>query len=132
MRDGPSLAVSITPLYSRQIPQNHPPVVLAGVVSEDEISLRFNEIAEGADPAAAESVENSQAAVGFLVEGGGEDAEVAAGGALMPEKGASGVELDSPFGYEVAKVAGSRRFGTWRDFGSGFGHMDKRCKRLNC
>lgn len=43
--------------------------------------------------------------MGFLVEGGGKHAEVAAGGALVAEEGVAGVEGDSPFGLGLGFAA---------------------------
>lgn len=43
--------------------------------------------------------------MGFLVEGGGKHAEVAAGGALVAEEGIAGVEGDAPFGLGLGFAA---------------------------
>lgn len=43
--------------------------------------------------------------MGLLVKGGGEHAEVAAGGALVAEEGVAGVEVDSPFGLGLGFAA---------------------------
>ena len=61
-------------------------------------SFGFDQISERPDSATAKSVENTEFGFGFLVERGGENAEVSACGALVSEEGIAGLEFMTPFG----------------------------------
>lgn len=94
---------------------------LEGVVGPDEVGLALGEVAEGAHAAAAHGVEDAEAtARGAAPESSGEDAEIAADGALAAEEGVAGLELDAPLLHLgprcdqwlplAAKLSGSRAF----------------------
>lgn len=74
------------------------PAFLIRVVCEHEVRLRLHQVPQRPDTAPAHGVEDSETAVGFAVEGCGEHAEVAAGGALLAEEGLAGVEFETSFG----------------------------------
>lgn len=84
-----------------QVGEDGPPSVVVGIVGPDEVGAGLGEVAEGTDAAAAHGVEEAKAAAGgAAVEGGGQHAEVPAGGALRAEEGVAGVELDASLRVE--------------------------------
>ena len=68
----------------------------------------FDQISERPDSATAESVENTEFGFRFLVERGGENAEVLACGALVSEEGIAGLEFMTPFGLVLGFEARPR------------------------
>lgn len=85
------------PSFSGEVGEDEAPVALEGVVGPHEGRAGLGEVAEGADAAPAHGIEDAEAAAkGHPVEGGGQDAEVAADDALAAEEGVACLELDAP------------------------------------
>nr|POE85825.1 hypothetical protein CFP56_07162 [Quercus suber] len=103
-----SFTHSETPLETRQVLRYDSPILFVRVVCEHEIGLGFDQVPERPDPATAESVENTEFGFGFLVERGGENAEVSACGALVPEEGVAGLKFMTPFGLVLGFEARPR------------------------
>lgn len=109
MRHDPSpLVLFETPPDARQVLRYDSPILFVRVVCENEIGLGFDQVPERPDAATAESVENTEFGFGFLVQRGGENAEVSACGALVPEEGIAGLEFMTPFGLVLGFEARPR------------------------
>ena len=109
MRHYPSsFTLSETPLDARQVLRYNSPILFVRVVCEHEIGLGFDQVPERPNPATAESVENTEFEFGFLVERGGENAEVSGCGALVPEEGIALLEFMTPFGLVLGFEARPR------------------------
>lgn len=94
--------------HPRQVPRDHVTVIVVRVVRQHEIGPGLDKVPEGPDPAAAHGVEDAELVAGPPLQGGGEDAEVAADGALAAVEGAAGLELVAALGG-VALGGAARR-----------------------
>ena len=86
MRHRPPLLAPQIPRHSPRVRQNNSSAFIVWVIRHHKIRLCLDQVPQGPNPPAAQRVEDSEMAGGFPLEGDGEDAEVAAGGALAVEE----------------------------------------------
>jgi hypothetical protein len=72
--------------------------IRVGIIGPNPVSISFEGVAEGADAAAAEGIEDAEVADFAAVDGGSEDGKVAGSASLGPEEGGAEVEGGFAFG----------------------------------